>query len=465
MQRFDSLRVSDDRVLLLHADHLAVLLEDVLETGDRSVVLDEPDARRKRDGDRDAEEEVALPALLASRQRAAEGLGGVSVDPKGRRTARNVPVEHAEELHDSLLAASGSHGGDLDRKAVGAAVVAEDRESAEVDAVGPGDVELVGKVADANVVGVVVLVLAKAGVSLDRLHPVERTHLQVLARNLDLVELLVLELDEPMADRLEVRSLRLLVEKRLVAIPPVAQALEVVAQVRLGREEVLLELCLGAVSSALRPFRDEQRRTLTCSGCKFSAKRVMFEMVTCDKSPSSAATAARPTYCCRKKDQRETPKEGRKATNLHRIGEQRADEAVDVLVRRRLEPRRDLIDDHLHRKSEEREGGLEDRHDFVDVLPRLSRDAREGLLLKDLFGRHRSVALAVRLSCRLRLSGCLRCCSLGRLHELPLRGGHVLANRAKMEEERLKGRRQRARSKALRGEKLSHLRERLGDLE
>ena len=62
----------------------------------------------------------------------------------------------------------------------------------------PRDVELVGKVADTNVVGVVVLVLCKGRASATTAIGVEKkSHLQVLAWNLDLVELLVLELDEP----------------------------------------------------------------------------------------------------------------------------------------------------------------------------------------------------------------------------------------------------------------------------
>ena len=42
-----------------------------------------------------------------------------------------------------------------------ATVVSEDRETAEVDAVGASDVELVGKVAYAHKVGVVILVLCE----------------------------------------------------------------------------------------------------------------------------------------------------------------------------------------------------------------------------------------------------------------------------------------------------------------
>ena len=86
MKCLDSLRVRDDRIFLLHADHLAVLLEDVLETRDRRVVLDEPDAGREGDGDRDAEEQVALSALFPCRQRAAKFHESARNDKEQRRT-------------------------------------------------------------------------------------------------------------------------------------------------------------------------------------------------------------------------------------------------------------------------------------------------------------------------------------------------------------------------------------------
>lgn len=125
-----------------------------------------------------------------------------------------------------------------------AAVVAEDGEAAKVGAVRARDVKLVRKVADADVVRVVVLVLHRAVVSDQPEERGGRTHLKVLSRDLDLVELLVLELDEPVADALEVRLLGALVEERFVAVAPGLEALDVVAEGRLGREEVLLELRL-----------------------------------------------------------------------------------------------------------------------------------------------------------------------------------------------------------------------------
>lgn len=68
--------------------------------------------------------------------------------------------------------------------------------------------------------------------------------------------------------------------------------------------------------------------------------------------------------------------EGKKGADLKSVGEQSADESVDVLVRSRLEAGRDLVDNHLHRKGEERERRLENRHDLVDVLPRVPVAAR-----------------------------------------------------------------------------------------
>ena len=108
-----------------------------------------------------------------------------------------------------------------------AAVLAEDGQPTEEDAVAAVDVVSVREVRDADEVVVVVLVL------------------QVLAGYLDLVELLVLELDEPVRRRFEVDTLRLAVERLLVAVAPLLQALDVFAEVRLRREEVFLELGLS----------------------------------------------------------------------------------------------------------------------------------------------------------------------------------------------------------------------------
>lgn len=77
----------------------------------------------------------------------------------GQTRVRNAPVEHTEELHDAFLASRGTRRRDLDREPVQAAVVADDGEATEEDAVRARDVELVRKVTDSNVVGVVVLVL------------------------------------------------------------------------------------------------------------------------------------------------------------------------------------------------------------------------------------------------------------------------------------------------------------------
>lgn len=70
MERPDALRVREDRVLFLHADQLAVLLVDVLQTGDRCVVLDEPDAGSEWDDDGDVEGQIAFATFLAGRERA-----------------------------------------------------------------------------------------------------------------------------------------------------------------------------------------------------------------------------------------------------------------------------------------------------------------------------------------------------------------------------------------------------------
>lgn len=71
MEEPELLGVGEDRLLLLHALGLAVLLVDVLQTRDGRVVLDEAYAGRERDDDRDVEEEVAFATLLARRERAA----------------------------------------------------------------------------------------------------------------------------------------------------------------------------------------------------------------------------------------------------------------------------------------------------------------------------------------------------------------------------------------------------------
>jgi hypothetical protein len=130
-------------------------------------------------------------------------------------------------VHDPLLAPRSASGRDLDHELVDAAVLAEDGQPTEEDAVAAVDVVSVREVRDADEVVVVVLVL------------------QVLAGYLDLVELLVLELDEPVRRRFEVDTLRLAVERLLVAVAPLLQALDVFAEVRLRREEVFLELGLS----------------------------------------------------------------------------------------------------------------------------------------------------------------------------------------------------------------------------
>jgi hypothetical protein len=68
--------------------------------------------------------------------------------------------------------------------------------------------------------------------------------LEVLTGHFDLVELLILELDEPVRRRFEVRTLRLLVEHRFVAVSPDLKAGDVLSERRLRREEVFLELDL-----------------------------------------------------------------------------------------------------------------------------------------------------------------------------------------------------------------------------
>ena len=157
MEEAKLLGVSEDGLFLLHALRLAVLLVNVLQTRDRGVVFDEANAGGERDDDGDVEEEVALPTLLPSRERAEESR---EISPGSQEDQDKYgPVEHAEELHKALLAPRGSDRRDLDREAVHAAVVAKDGEAAEVGSVGASDVEFVGKVADANVVRVVVLVL------------------------------------------------------------------------------------------------------------------------------------------------------------------------------------------------------------------------------------------------------------------------------------------------------------------
>ena len=247
MKEPELLGVGEDRLLLLHALRFAMLLVDILKTRDGGVVLDKTNARGERDDDGDVEEKVALPALLAGREWAGQSR---AISPESQHEQdKNGPIEHAKELHKALLAPRGSDGWDLDREAVHAAVVAEDGESAEVGAMGARDVKLVRKVADANVVRVVVLVLDywKEGSACVAKGLKKEAHLEVLSRDLDLVKLLVLKLDEPVADALEIRLLGALVEERLVAIAPSLEALDVVAKGRLGREEVPFELSLWSV--------------------------------------------------------------------------------------------------------------------------------------------------------------------------------------------------------------------------
>lgn len=66
MQRTNSLRVRKERIFPLDANSLAVLLEDVLQTGDGRVVLDEANAGSERNNDRHVEEQSAFSALFAS---------------------------------------------------------------------------------------------------------------------------------------------------------------------------------------------------------------------------------------------------------------------------------------------------------------------------------------------------------------------------------------------------------------
>jgi hypothetical protein len=77
--------VRQDRIFLLHADRIAVLLEDVLQTRNRRVVLHEADSRGERDDDGDVEREVALARLLARRERT-------------RSTRQSLDEEEGDEL-------------------------------------------------------------------------------------------------------------------------------------------------------------------------------------------------------------------------------------------------------------------------------------------------------------------------------------------------------------------------------
>lgn len=147
----------------------------------------------------------------------------------------NSPVEHAEQLHDAFFPTRGPDRGDLYREAMNAAIVTVDREAPEVRPVRSGNVESVGEVTDANVVRVVVLMLCdqKSQSKLHLLtggHRGSGTYLEILARDLDLVKLLVMELDKPMADSLQIRSPCLGVELSFITITPRLQALDVIPQ-------------------------------------------------------------------------------------------------------------------------------------------------------------------------------------------------------------------------------------------
>lgn len=119
---------------------------------------------------------------------------------RGEREGSDSPVEHAEELHDPLFSSRSTDRRNLNRESMHAAVVSEDGEATEVDAVRPRHVKLVGKVTDANVVGIVVLVLYHLMSYITLENENGTTHLEVLTGNFDLVELLVLEFDEPVTD-------------------------------------------------------------------------------------------------------------------------------------------------------------------------------------------------------------------------------------------------------------------------
>lgn len=71
MQCTDALAVSKQRIFLLDANRLAVLLENILQTRDRRVILNQAHTRCDRNNDGNRERQVALTALFASRQRAA----------------------------------------------------------------------------------------------------------------------------------------------------------------------------------------------------------------------------------------------------------------------------------------------------------------------------------------------------------------------------------------------------------
>lgn len=64
MQSSDPLRVGEDWIFLPHPNAITVLLEDILQTRNRSVILNETNTRCEGNDDRNVEEEISLPALL-----------------------------------------------------------------------------------------------------------------------------------------------------------------------------------------------------------------------------------------------------------------------------------------------------------------------------------------------------------------------------------------------------------------
>ena len=174
--------------------------------------------------------------------------------------------------------------------------MSDDRESSEEDAVRARDVELVGEMTDSNVIRVVVLVLQKWSASASE-GGRDKKYLEILTGDLDLVEFLVLELDEPMRSGFQVASFRFLVEQDLVTIPPGLQSLHIVSERRFRSEEVLFEVSLREIEISTGQKATVDQLTFVACGCRFSAKRATFCTVAGASSPSSVACAARATYC------------------------------------------------------------------------------------------------------------------------------------------------------------------------
>jgi hypothetical protein len=159
---------------------------------------------------------------------------------KGKKRREDEPIEHPEQLHDPLLPPTRPRRRNLNRKLMHAPVLSQNRQAAEVHSMPSIDLVLVRKVRDPNKVVVVVLVL------------------EILTGDFNLVELLVLEFDEPVRGGFEVGPFGFLVERCFVAVAPGLEAGDVLAESRLGGEEVLLEL--GLFRGGSQRKNGEERR-------------------------------------------------------------------------------------------------------------------------------------------------------------------------------------------------------------